>query len=72
MPGPNRGKRQMKCRDCGAVRYVTMKDLTHAARPRCLACGGPVELSFPGRDQLDDCRTAADEQRNQLRKKMGY
>lgn len=31
-----------RCRDCNTLRYVTPLELTRAARPRCLACGGTL------------------------------
>lgn len=33
------------CRDCGAHRRVDHREWIRASRPRCLACGGPVEAS---------------------------
>ena len=33
------------CLDCGAKRKVTHKEWIRAARPRCRACGGPLEAS---------------------------
>lgn len=32
-----------RCCDCQTVRYVLPRELIRAARPRCLACGGPLE-----------------------------
>lgn len=32
-----------RCRDCQTLRYVLPHELIRAARPRCLACGGPLE-----------------------------
>ena len=34
-----------KCLDCGERRMVSRKEWIRAARPRCRACGGPVEPS---------------------------
>jgi len=32
-----------RCFNCQTVRYVQLRELGRAARPRCLACGGPIE-----------------------------
>ena len=37
----NHGK-QLVCSDCGLPRPVSLSELNAAARPRCLACGGPM------------------------------
>ena len=34
-----------KCIDCGTRRKVEHREWIRAARPRCYACGGPVEVS---------------------------
>lgn len=31
-----------RCRECNKLRYVTPRELTRAARPRCLGCGGTL------------------------------
>ena len=33
---------RQKCSDCGRIETVSRWDLLHAARPRCSACGGPL------------------------------
>src|SRR5687767_10679686 len=48
-PGKRRANRvkenvlSFRCRDCKKMRYVLPRELIRAARPRCLACGGPLE-----------------------------
>ena len=34
------------CLDCGVKRRVGRHEWQHAARPRCHACGGPIEQSM--------------------------
>lgn len=31
-----------RCRDCGVLRYTTAREWARAARPKCMACGGPL------------------------------
>ena len=40
-----------KCRDCGNRRLVLKREWLRAARPRCTACGGPLENSYAARKQ---------------------
>jgi hypothetical protein len=40
-----------KCLDCGARRLVRHKEWIRASRPRCLACGGPIEPSGKAADE---------------------
>jgi hypothetical protein len=53
------GTIQHKCRDCGHFRYVKPQELYHAARPRCLACGGPLEISAQGGEKTAVLRDVA-------------
>lgn len=39
------------CIDCGTRRRVSRNEWNRAARPRCLACGGPVEISGVANEQ---------------------
>jgi hypothetical protein len=39
------------CIDCGSRRQVSRNEWNRAARPRCLACGGPVEISVAANEQ---------------------
>jgi hypothetical protein len=39
--GPN--TRSMRCVRCQTLRYVLNRELSRAARPRCLKCGGAIE-----------------------------
>jgi hypothetical protein len=39
------------CLDCGTKRKVSHKEWIRAARPRCRACGGPIEISQAASDQ---------------------
>ena len=34
-----------RCLSCGTIRKVLHREWIRAARPRCLACGGPLEAS---------------------------
>jgi len=40
-----------KCLDCGERRMVSHKEWIRASRPRCRACGGPVEPSDAAADE---------------------
>ena len=40
-----------KCLDSGARRQVAKKEWIRASRPRCHACGGPVEPSDKAADE---------------------
>ncbi len=45
-----RGSRHsMRCCSCGTLRYVLKKELTRAAPPRCMACGGALEETIAAR-----------------------
>jgi hypothetical protein len=46
------------CLDCGVSRKVRRFELFHAALPRCLKCGGPIELSAAARENLAEIQTA--------------
>ena len=48
------------CLDCGERRMVPHREWIRASRPRCLGCGGPLEVST----------TAADEQARHLDAKL--
>lgn len=43
-----------KCRDCGAVRKVTRREMNRRAPARCWKCGGCVDLSESGKDDFGD------------------
>ena len=58
-----RGSVLHTCRDCGALRFLSRRDLDCRARPRCLACGGPLEVTLSsGRKKLADAHDASVEQ----------
>lgn len=40
------------CLDCGNRQTVRKREWIRASRPRCVACGGPVEPSVPARDDM--------------------
>ncbi|MDE2102667.1 MAG: hypothetical protein KGL39_35815 [Patescibacteria group bacterium] len=42
------------CTECGAHRVVRRHELLHAAYPRCLRCGGRIELSAAAQEDLAD------------------
>jgi hypothetical protein len=71
MAGHVNDKMQMTCRDCKAVRYVRMIELSRASRPRCLRCGGPVELSHNGQDRMAEGQTRTEQQRERWHKQQG-
>jgi len=43
-----------KCLNCGETRKVSHREWIRAARPRCLACGGPVEPSTAAHEEHID------------------
>ena len=55
------------CLNCGERRRVYRREWIRAARPRCLACGGPVEPSKPAKSQHLD----QDDVGRTLQKKKG-
>lgn len=52
------------CRDCGAQRNVRRFELDRAAKPRCLKCGGPLELSGAATASLGEVNAAQAGERN--------
>lgn len=43
------------CRDCQATQYVG-KERYHSARPRCIACGGLLDIKPPTRQERNEAR----------------
>lgn len=43
-----------KCRDCGTIRKVTRTEWTRRSPPRCIRCGGLVEMTDAGKDDFLD------------------
>lgn len=48
-----------RCRDCGKLRYVTRRELTRAAKPRCYACGGTLIETETAHKQIVAKQTSA-------------
>jgi hypothetical protein len=53
-----------RCRDCKRLRYLLKRDLSRAAMPRCLHCGGPLTETEPSHERRLDTEQAIAEARN--------
>jgi hypothetical protein len=49
---------QMHCLDCHKKRRVRLLELDRAKKPRCLACGGPLEADERGQERLGQAHDA--------------
>ena len=63
-----------KCTSCGARRLVAHREWIRASRPRCLKCGGPIEISADAADEhaahhdgLKEDRALRDQKTNRSR-----
>lgn len=44
------------CRDCGRKTKITRRMMSSRFPSRCSACGGMLDMSDPGKDELDHTR----------------
>jgi ribosomal protein L34E len=44
----------LRCLDCDRLQYVLLAELHRAARPRCIACGGPLDETEATRERRAD------------------
>lgn len=60
------------CLDCGKRRTVKHREWIRASRPRCLACGGPVEPSEAAKDDHRESLDAHARTKAKLKKQQGF
>ena len=60
-----------QCLDCGSRRLVSHKEWIRASRPRCLACGGPIEPSAAAADEHAEHNTALRDDQSKRDQKTG-
>ncbi len=62
------GKTQtFRCLDCGVMRHVSRLERNRAARPRCLACGGPIEMTMAEEKRTLGTKKSVERSRSEIK-----